>query len=231
MNFSVTHVLTTGGAEKFGYALISNIDLYGFGILSKNDFEALMFHHLMLNIDRRIIKNNYDLMRLLKITPSKLRSLEALRSAKYLTLDLTDNENKSLILHALEDVKVELENKDNGKVRVNILDLHVYRLIEKVVVENGSSVDYTLNKSQLVLKYTEFLKLIGIVTEYTTKKNLFILLKEDKSIKAIKKEYISFDSMLADLKTTFKEKSSEEIAKMVIENSISILKNKLGLSL
>ena len=159
----LSQILQNDGIKNFGEALIMSFDDLGLGVLSKSDFEAYMFHHIMLNLDRSKIKNNFDLMRVLKITPSKLRSLEMTRSAKFLNLDLSNRENWTLIFNALDGKKLETEDKENGKVRIYIDELHVHRLIERFVVEAGSSIDYTLNKNQLIMKYTEFLNLLDSI--------------------------------------------------------------------
>jgi hypothetical protein len=188
-----------------------------------------MFHHILLNIDKTKIKNNYDLMRVLKITPAKLRSLEMTRSAKFLDLNLSNQDNWKLIFNALEGKKLETENKENGKVRIYIDELHVHRLIERFVVESGSSIDYSLNKNQLVIKYNEFLNLLDNILKQANKKPLLEVINKDKSELNVKKEFEKLDSVFKDLKDSFKDKAYDQIAETALATIIKITRKQIGI--
>ena len=225
----LSEALKTGGSFEFGNAIISSIEELGLGVLSKADFEAFMFHQLTLNIDTKKVKDNYDWMRLLRVTPSKLRSLQMIRSTKFLNLDLDNEDNWKLIFNALEGKKIETEDKENGKVKIYIDDLHVHRLIERFVVEGGSSIDYTLNKNQLVLKYNEFLYLMDTILEKAGKKPLLSALNEDRSKFKVEKEFDKLDSVFKEIKEAFKDKAYSKIAEEAISIIIKITKKKLGI--
>jgi hypothetical protein len=225
----LSQILLKNGSKEFGDALIKNFEELGLGALSKSDFEAYMFHNLLLNIDKLKYKNSYDLMRVLKITPNKLRSLEMIRSAKFLNLDLTEKDNWKLIFNALEGKKLETEDKENGKVRIYIDDLHVQRLIEKFVVECGSSIDYTLNKNQLVIKYSEFLNLLNNMLIHAKSRPLLEAINKDKSELKIKKDFDNLESIFRDLKDSFKDLTYEKIAEQSLTVIIKIARKKLGI--
>ena len=225
----LSEALKTGGSFEFGNAIISSIEELGLGVLSKADFEAFMFHQLTLNIDTKKVKDNYDWMRLLRVTPSKLRSLQIIRSTKFLNLDLDNEDNWKLIFNALEGKKIETEDKENGKVKIYIDDLHVHRLIERFVVEGGSSIDYTLNKNQLVLKYNEFLNLMDTILIKADKKPLLSALNEDRSKFKVEKEFDKLDSVFKEIKEAFKDKAYSKIAEEAISIIIKITKKKLGI--
>lgn len=225
----LSQILQKDGSKKFGEELIKSFENLGLGVLSKSDFEAFMFHHLMMNIDKSKIKNNYDLMRVLKITPTKLRSLEMTRSAKFLNLDLSNKENWILIFDAIDGKKLETEDKENGKVRIYIDDLHVHRLIERFVVESGSSIDYTLNKNQLVIKYLEFLNLLDNILKQAGKRPLIEAINEDKSQLQVKKEFEKLDSIFKDLKESFKNKTYDKIAETALSTIIKIARKQIGI--
>jgi hypothetical protein len=225
----LSQILQKEGGKKFGEALIKSFEELGLGVLSKADFEAFMFHHLMMNIDKSKVKNSYDLMRFLKITPTKLRSLEMTRSAKFLNLDLSNEDNWKLIFEALEGKKLETEDKENGKVRIYIDELHVHRLIERFVVESGSSIDYTLNKNQLVIKYTEFLNLLDSILKQAKKKPLIEAINKDKSELKVKKEFEKLDSIFKDLKESFKDKTYDKIAETALSAIIKIARKQIGI--
>jgi hypothetical protein len=223
----LSQILKKEGSKNFGEALIKSFEELGLGVLSKSDFEAFMFHQLMMNIDKSKVKNSYDLMRVLKITPAKLRSLEMTRSAKFLNLDLSNEDNWKLIFEALDGKKLETEDKENGKVRIYIDELHVHRLIERFVVESGSSIDYTLNKNQLVIKYSEFLNLLDSILKQAAKPPLIEAINKDKSELKVKKEFEKLDSIFKDLKETFKDKSYDKIADTALSAIIKIARNQL----
>ena len=225
----LSQILQKEGYKIFGEALIKSFEELGLGVLSKSDFEAFMFHHLMMNIDKSKVKNSYDLMRVLKLTPAKLRSLEMTRSAKFLNLDLSNEDNWKLIFEALDGKKLETEDKENGKVRIYIDELHVHRLIERFVVESGSSIDYTLNKNQLVIKYSEFLNLLDSILKQAKKQPLIEAINKDKSELKVKKEFEKLDSIFKDLKESFKDKPYDKIAETALTAIIKIARKQIGI--
>ena len=225
----LSEALAPNGALEFGKAIIKSFEELGLGILSKSDFEALMFHHLTLNVDTELVKDSYDWMKLLKVTPAKLRSLQITRSAKFLDLNLENENNWKLIFSSLDKKKLETEDKENGKVRIYIDDLHVHRLIERFVVEGGSSVDYTMNKNQLVLKYTEFLYLFDNILQRAKQTPLIDALNEDRSEFKVENEFKKLESVIRDLKEAFKNKTYDTIAQTALATVISITKKKLGI--
>lgn len=165
---TLSSILGEKGMKNFGEAIISNIETLGLGVLSKSDFEAYMFHCILENIPEESLKQlqsdkkelSYELRRLLKVTPTKLKSLGMIRSSKYLTLDLNDEKNWTKICNAISGKTFEIEDKANGKIRIYIDDVHVIQLIEKYIIENGSSIDYKRNANQVVLNYSGFFHLV-----------------------------------------------------------------------
>ncbi|MDL2228171.1 hypothetical protein LJC30_04720 [Odoribacter sp. OttesenSCG-928-L07] len=226
---TLSEILSKDGSKKFGAALIECFEKFGFGTMSKSDFEAYMFHHLLLNIDATKNVTNFDLMKLLKITPSKLRSLEMTRSAKFLDLDLSNQDNWKLIFNSLEGKKLETEDKENGKVRIYIDDIHVHRLIERFIIEGGSSIDYTLNRNQLVIKYSEFLNLMDQILLRANQKPLISIINQDKSKFEIEKDFKNINSVFSDIKKTFKDKSYDKIAESVLTIIINLVRNQIGI--
>lgn len=156
---TLSSILGEKGMNNFGEAIISNIETLGLGVLSKSDFEVYMFHCILENIPENN-QTRYELMRLLKVTSTKLRSLAMIRSSKYLTLDLNDEKNWKKICNAISGKTFEIEDKANGKIRIYIDDAHVIQLIEKYIIENGSSIDYKRNANQVVLNYSGFFHLV-----------------------------------------------------------------------
>jgi hypothetical protein len=152
-----------------------------------------------------------------------------IRSAKFLDLNLNNPDNWKLIFNALDSKKLETEDKENGKVKIYIDDLHVHRLIERFVIEGGSSLDYTLNRNQLVLKYTEFLLLLDNILKAANKMPLITAINEDRSKLKIDKEFDKLESVFKELKEKLKDEAYSEIAKSAINTIVKITKNKLGI--
>lgn len=221
--------LSKDGARKFGESLIKNIEEIGLSSLSKADFEALMLHHIFMNLDKAKFINNYDLMFSLKITPTKLRNLEMIRSAKFLDLDLSKKDNWVLIFNAIENKKIETEDKENGKVRIYIDDLHVHRLIERFIIEKGSSIDYSFNKNQLIIKYNEFLNLLDTILLVAGKKPLIEAINKDKSNLKVKREFESLDTLIKDIKENFKDKAFDKLAESALYEIIKIARKQIGI--
>ena len=226
---TLTELIKENGSKNFGEALLKSFEELGLGVLSKSDFEAFMFHQILMIIDKSKIKNSYDLMRVLKISPAKLRSLEMTRSAKFLDLDLSNEDNWRLIFNALEGKKLETEDKENGKVRIYIDELHVHRLIERFVVEGGSSIDYTLNKNQLVIKYSEFLKLLENILKKANCMPLIEAINNDRSELKVIKEFDKLESIFKDLKESFKDKTYDKIAETALTAIIKIARKQIGI--
>jgi len=219
--------------EKFGLDLLRHIGDFGLGTLSKADFEAYIFHLIKTYINDEKVAKSYDWMKVLKITPTKLRSLQLIESAKYLNLDLKDNFNWKLLCNAMSKKKIEIEDRKKGTIRFFIDDTHTQRFIEKFVEEKGSGLDYTLNRKQVVLKYEMYQLLMNeLIKKFKlSQKSLVSALNKDKSEKGIEQEFVSLKSYLEDLKTKFAGKSVDEATvatfEFVANSAIRFVKNKV----
>ncbi|MFN6379249.1 MAG: hypothetical protein ACK4WD_08230 [Flavobacteriales bacterium] len=233
--------LEENGAERFGVSIISSFENLGIGILSKTDFEAYLFHQLTLVVDKSKVKTNYDWQRLLKITSTKLKALQNTRSARFLNLNIDNKENWILLFRELENSKIEIEDLKKGTIRFYISDLHIYNFIEQfVVVYQKSSVDYTLNKNQVVIKFNVFLELLAAIEKraielkiITDNKNSLIkTLAKDKSASTLNKNINSISDLWNGFKEKLKDKSFDKIAEEtvgeILTAGISYIKNKIG---
>ncbi len=214
-NGELLNSLTNPAKKQFAEAILQSIEDLGLGSLSKSDFEALMYHQLTLQVKDNIIKDNYDWMRLLKITPAKLRSLQMIQSAKYISLNLDNKDNWSYLLKALKKKYIEIEDKKKGTIRFYIDDVHVQRFIEKFVVEKGSSIDYTLNRNQVVLKYDMYIKLMKKMFKIfeLDEKDLVKSLEKDRSSKHIGDKFVSFENYMDTIKKKLSEDGAVELVK------------------
>lgn len=212
--------------------ILKNLDNNGLGSLTKTEFEALIFHHLRINIDPTLIKDNNDWIKVLRIPPTKLKTLEILESVKYRNLEDTP-ENWRLLLKAIQNKNIEVEEMDKGTIRFYIDDLHVIRFIEKFVVDNGSSLDYSRNRNQVVLKLEPYTKLIARLMDSfkIDEKELGKQINRDISAAELKEKFTSFKTYFADLKTKLKDKALDEAAKILFEkianSAFNFLRHKI----
>ena len=198
--------------------ILINLDNNGLGSLTKTEFEALIFHHLRINVDSSQVKDNNDWIKVLRIPPTKLKTLEVLESVKYRNLEDTP-ENWRLLLKAIQNKNIEVEEMEKGTIRFYIDDLHVIRFIEKFVIDNGSSLDYARNRNQVVIKLEPYTKLINRLIESfeIDEKDLVKQINKDISAGDLKGKFTSFKTYFDDLKTKLKDKALDEAAKILFE--------------
>lgn len=210
--------------------LLEKISSEGLGYMSKTDLETFIFHLYMKNLESSL--SDYDLMSLFKISSSKLRALETNRSIKYLQLDLSDKLNRRLLINFFDDViqkkAFEFPENENGCVKFYVPDTHVYRIIEKYIVDKGSSPNYRPNPKQMEVKYHHLISLLeeifvkqgGILEESDFKILLNESLRKDlKNYEKIKESSNSIEAMIKSLK----ENCKEEGFKYIAEKSISVV--------
>ena len=149
-----------------GKVLIENINLYGLGVQPKSDIEALLFHCICDAIEEQYADNiqelDYVLMQMLRISPSKLRSLRVTRSAKFLNdLDWHNPPNQLRIVNALRNAPISNGNIHEGKIKIVISDPHTQNLIERMVEEKQGVLDKSFSARVLVLNASQFLEIVA----------------------------------------------------------------------
>lgn len=179
--------------------LIETIENVGLGATSKADFEALIYHIFNKNKIKDTSLRNFDWVKILKVTPTKLRSLQQIASVKYQDFsDTTDNWN--LLIAELEKNKIEIEDIDKGNIKILISNAHVRMFIEKFYEDKGLSVDYNRNPNQLIIKFENFILLVDIIKAlYFTES-----LEENWEIKLKEQIFADYSNELKDLLTSKK---------------------------
>lgn len=211
------------GVKKFGEAIINSIEDLGIGVLSKTDFETYMFHQLTLLCDDSF-KDNYDWMRVLKATPTKIRSLQMIQSAKYKDLNTSNKENWTYFIKSITKKNIEIEDIKKGTIRFYIDDVHAQRLIEKFIVEKGSSVDYSLNKNQMILKFDMFSILILQIAKLNdiNEEDFIKKISADKSIEKLNLEFNSLSSFFTKLKEKAKNEATYDLIKEFFSGGLNL---------
>jgi hypothetical protein len=204
--------------ERFFDEFIDEIEKYGFGSMLKTDQEALMYHLLAKHITPGIIKNRHSWVEILRIKPTRLSGVQETASVKF-NLIKDDSFNWLLVSRQLNNHAPEVQDLTSGKVIVYIDDAHIYRFLEWFLNQQGSSPEYVLNKTQLVLKYELYLLILEKINEKVglEVKDLKKKLKEDKSAKKITKTYNSASDLLKDIKERLKENTLREGTKELLE--------------
>ena len=204
--------------ERFFDEFIDEIEKYGFGSMLKTDQEALLYHLLAKHITPGIIKNRHSWVEILRIKPSKLNGVQETASVKF-NLIKDDSFNWLLVSRQLNNHAPEVQDLTSGKVIVYIDDAHIYRFLEWFLNQQGSSPEYVLNKTQLVLKYELYLLILEKINEKVglEVKDLKKKLKEDKSAKKITKTYNSVADLLKEIKERVKETTIREGTKELLE--------------
>ena len=204
--------------ERFFDEFIDEIEKYGFGSMLKTDQEALLYHLLAKHITPGIIKNRHSWVEILRIKPSKLNGVQETASVKF-NLIKDDSFNWLLVSRQLNNHAPEVQDLSSGKVIVYIDDAHIYRFLEWFLNQQGSSPEYVLNKTQLVLKYELYLLILEKINEKVglEVKDLKKKLKEDKSAKKITKTYNSVADLLKEIKERVKETTIREGTKELLE--------------
>lgn len=221
--------------ELMGNEIIKSIKTYGLGVLPKSDIEGLIFHcicnALEDEFDNDIQKLDYALMQMLRISPSKLRSLRVIRSAKYLgNLDYNDPCNQLRLVRALKHVSIGGDDIYTSKIRISISDPHTQQLIERMIEDNKGIIDRSFNPKLLVLSAKEFL---GIIVQIYGTGNEDGYNNTLKAIKAEAKELhndLTKDNIIDEFKEAFKEQALGKIAEIGLKIATNAVKKKLGLN-
>lgn len=204
--------------ERFFNELVDEIEKYGLGSMLKSDQDALLYHLLAKHITPGAVRDRHDWVRLLRIKIGRLNGMQETASVKFNEIQ-DSSTNWLLVCRQLDNHPPEVQDLTAGKVVVYIDDGHIYRFLEWYLNENGSSPEYVLNKTQLVLKYQMYLSIlekinekVGVDTSELKKK-----LKKDKSKGKITKAYNDAGDLLKDLKEKMKDTTISEGTKELLE--------------
>lgn len=213
--------------------LLDEIEKYGLGSLLKSDQDALVYHLIATYINSGVVKSRHDWIQLLRVKPGRLNGIQETASVKFNKIE-DSPDNWSTVAKQLGSHHPEVKDKETGTVVIYIDDAHVYRFLEWYLNQNGSSPEYQLNKTQLVVKYEMYLsflekisKDVGLDVDKLNKK-----LRDDKSAGKISNTYNSVSSLLKDLRKKVSDTTIQEGTKQLLEYAgtaiIKYAKNKLG---
>lgn len=219
--------------ELMGQEIIKNIKTFGLGVLPKSDLEGLIFHCICNAIepefDNDIQQLDYALMQMLRISPSKLRSLRVTRSAKYLgDLDYNKTYNKLRLVRALKNVSIGGNDINTGKIMISISDPHTQQLVERMIEDNKGIIGRTPNPKLLVLNAKEFLSIIVQIYGEGSEDGY------DKILKALRKEAkelhneLTKENIFEEFKEAFKGQALDKMAELCLKIVTNAVNKRLG---
>lgn len=222
--------------DLLGKEVIKSVKTYGFGVLPKSDLEGLIFHCICNTLEAEFNNNiqelDYVLMQMLKISPSKLRSLRVIRSAKFLAnLDYNDPNNKLRLVRSLRNVSIVGSEITNPDIKISISDPHSQQLIERILEDNGGIADRSLNPKLLILKPQGFLDLVEkIYGQWSPSTEEYVKLIDE--IKSEAKELhneLTKENLLKEFHSAFKERAVVEMVNVLLRILERAAKRKMGL--
>ncbi len=171
----------------FASDFVANYLSQGFQSLSKRDIDLLVF--LLLEKDGAISRSasNFDIARLLRVTPSRVRALrrDSYARWRHLLVDRSSRDQlKAVLVDVLTPVKINAgaqyvpsHLKAAGCLAIRVEHPDDREALERALVDCGELPRYERNKDLLVVRFASLLKL--------AEDNEFILGLQD-AIKALK---------------------------------------------
>lgn len=141
----------------------------GFGTLGKKDTDLLIFACLRHAIGAAGPGTNYEWAKMLRLTPSKLKSmrLEAHLRFGHLFAESSADEAKLFMKNFSKFQTIDLEGMEtSGEVGAVTVSFVIEDTVVQMDVENrlkaiGSYLDFKLNREVVTLRLTDFLKIIS----------------------------------------------------------------------
>lgn len=217
---------------KFTNELVDTFDKMGLGVLSKADFEAYLYYLLKKHKKREIALGKYDWVRLLKVTPSKLNSMQTLSSVKFENLEDKKAELIEDLVRELSSNPIEIYDLEQQRLQVFISDMHIKLLIESYAAENGYAIRHESNPNELVIQFKLFLQLLDEIeehfkTEFNLREELKGSLKKENQNNELKealKTNQKFSSFFIEKLGKAAEKQSyAEVVKVIGNTSLQLI--------
>lgn len=217
---------------KFTNELLDTFDKMGLGVLSKADFEAYLYYLLKKHKKREIALGKYDWVRLLKVTPSKLNSMQTLSSVKFENLEDKKVELIEDLVRELSSNPIEIYDLEQQRLQVFISDMHIKLFIESYAAENGLAIRYESNPNELIIQFSLFLQLLDEIeehfkTEFNLREELKGSLKEEnennelKEALKTKKKFSSF--FIEKLEKAAEKQGYAQVVKVIGNTSLQLI--------
>lgn len=146
--------------------LLGTFDDLGLAVLSKADFEAYLYYLIKKHKKKGLTLGKFDWVRLLKVTPTKLNSLQILSSVKFENLDDKKTEVIEALVQELSKNPIEIFDIEHQRLHVFISDMHVKLFVESYAAEKGYAIKYEINPNELIIQFSLFLELLDEIEDH-----------------------------------------------------------------
>lgn len=187
----IQDILEDSSKLKFTNELLDTFDKMGLGVLSKADFEAYLYYLLKKYKKSELIIGRYEWVRLLKVTPNKLNSMQTLSSVKFESLEDKKVEIIDELVRELSKNKIEICDLERQRLSVYISDMHIKLFLESFAAENGYAIGQEANPNISVIQFELFLRLLDVIEKhfegkYDLRKDLSKQLEKDNQLNELK---------------------------------------------
>jgi hypothetical protein len=212
--------------------LLETFDKLGLAVLSKADFEAYLYYLLKKHKKKEITLGKYDWVRLLKVTPSKLNSMQILSSVKFENLDDKKAELIEELVKELSNNPIDIYDIEQQRLQVFVSDMHIKLFIESYAAQNGFAIRYENNPNELIIQFSLFLQLLDEIelhfeSDYNLRQELKTNLKEQNQTNELKealktkKKFSSF--FIEKLKDAAEKEGYAEAVKLIGNTSLQLI--------
>ena len=186
---SIVENLSSKQKSKFSEMFLGIWFSNGFGALTKKDTELLIFYTLNSILEKSKPKNNYEWSKLLKVTPSKIKTLRLESYLKY--SDIFHSGEEDVLARCFSSI--DTLNLHISEDSVNLSDCSIKILVEDPVEifeldrrlkDVGGQINFERNREIVRIGLKDFLLLINNAAESEEEKvieQLAIIKTEDNS--------------------------------------------------
>ncbi len=217
---------------NFTNELLETFDNLGLSVLSKADFEAYLYYLLKKHKKPETQLGKFDWVRVLKVTPTKLNSMQILSSVKFENLADKKAELMSDLVKELANSPIEIYDLNQERLQIYISDMHIKLFIESYAAENGYAIRYENNPNELIIQFELFLQLLDEIEKYfkldfDLRNNLKLTLQQESKTNHLKealKTKKPFSKFFIEKLTNQAEKEGyAEVIKVIGKTSVKLI--------
>lgn len=160
-NMSLLKILYEKIEDPFSKDFLIKYFESGFGSLSKNDIDLLVYHLLEKHTQIFNDKSEYDISTLLMITERKLKNIQIDSYLKYQDKNLDENLRKIIKKIKSREIVPEF---DGDKIRFLIESPVLKRDFEYAIKSMGYIIDYSFNKDIINFRLSSFFSVINNIS-------------------------------------------------------------------
>jgi hypothetical protein len=221
---TIIELLDNNSKIKFSDDLLGKFDQFGLTGLSKADLEAYLYYLLKKYKNKESKLGKYDWVRLLKVSPSKLSSMQILSSVKFENLEDKKSELIEALVRELATNKIEIYDAKQQRLQLLISDMHIKLFIESYAAQKGFVIRHEKNPNELIIQFELLLELLDEIelhfkSSFDLRHELKAYLKDQNETNELKealekeKKFSSF--FLGKLGVAAENESYAEMVKLI----------------